>query len=230
MNNQKPILLSFFFWALISGTALANNSSLPSKRFEILSGQSAKTEKTTKLDWDKKYAIKNYVFGKAPAEFLAENYSYIPEGSKVLDVGMGEGRNAVFLAQKGFEVTGIDISSVAIKKAQMLADELNVRINTIAASIHDYDFPEHSFDAIICYYFVDRALNKKILKWLKPGGVLVYEAHTLNQIKVPGEEHYNRNWLLKPGELLSMFEGSTILKYEEPLNTREFRASIIVKR
>ena len=88
----------------------------------------------TKSKWDQRYNKRNYVYGKQPAKFLAENYSYISAESKILDMGMGEGRNAVFLAQKGHKVTGIDISSIAVKKSQNLAKELNVKIKDVKST------------------------------------------------------------------------------------------------
>ena len=66
-------------------------------------------------------------------------------------MGMGEGRHAVFLAQKGYKVTGIDLSSVAVKKANMLASEFGVRIKTVVASLKKYKIPKESFDAVVCF-------------------------------------------------------------------------------
>lgn len=227
IRKKIPHLLSIFIIQLFifnSGQAATKNTS----RFEILSGVSAK--KSEKHVWDKKFSSQQYIFGKSPAKFLADNFEYIPKGAKVLDMGMGEGRNAVFLAKKGYKVTGVDISSVAVRKAKLLAKEYGVRINGIVASMHEYNAKPNSYDAIICYYYVDRKLLEKIKKWLKPGGVLIYEAHTLNQRLVSGYEHYKKEHLLKPKELLDLFTDMTVLKYEEPLHERDFRASIILKK
>ena len=197
-------------------------------RFELLSG--TKKSKTVKTYWDKKYNNEEYVFGKTPAKFISQNYAYIPDGSRVLDMGMGEGRNAVFLARKGYKVTGVDISSVAVKKAQLLAREFGVRINTVVASLNNYKIPNGSLDAVICFYYVDRSLNKRMMAWLKPGGILIYESHTDNQRKVKGNESYDKRYLLREGELLSMFPGMSVLKYEEPLHLGNFTTSIILRK
>jgi len=214
---------------LILPTAIARNRhAISANRFELLSG--VRKSKDTKALWDQKYSHGTYVFGKTPAKFLAENYSYIPSGSLVLDMGMGEGRNAVFLAQKGYKVTGIDISSVAVRKARMLAREFGVRINTVVASLMEYKIAKESLDAIICFYFVERSLNKKIQEWLRPGGILIYESHTDLQRQVKGSEHYNKQYLLRPGELLHMFPSLQVLKYEEPVHLKEFTTSIILRK
>jgi SAM-dependent methyltransferase len=182
----------------------------------------------SKVVWDKRYSKRSYIYGKAPAKFLADNYDYLEPESKILDMGMGEGRNAVFLAQKGHHVTGIDISSVAVKKARFLAKEFGVKIKTVVGTLTKYKIPDASFDAIICFYYVDRELNEKIQKWLKPGGLLIYEAYTLKEYL----KHKNGkiNYFLKEKELISMFPKMDILKYEEPIHEKEFRSGIILRK
>lgn len=197
-------------------------------RFELLSG--TKKGKEVKTYWDKKYNNEEYVFGKTPAKFLSLNYSYIPAGSRVLDMGMGEGRNAVFLARKGYKVTGVDISSVAVKKARLLAREFGVRINTVVASLNNHRIQKNTLDAVVCFYYVDRSLNKRMVEWLKPGGILIYESHTDNQRKVKGNENYDKRYLLREGELLTMFPGMRVLKYEEPRHLGNYTTSIILQK
>ncbi len=213
--------------ALLALPAIARDP-LPASRFEHLTG--VKVNADSKSAWDAKFNRPNYIFGKRPADFLAENYHYLPFEGTVLDMGMGEGRNAVFLAQKGFKVTGVDISSVAVKKAENLANEYGVKIHTKVASLKDYPIPLGSYDAIICFYYVDRSLLEKIRSWLKPGGVLIYEANTLRQRAQASHKHDPVDYFLKEQELLRMFPGMRLLKYEEPLHQKEFRASAIFQK
>lgn len=231
---MQGYLKPFFILLICMSSAFANQrQAINAKRYEALSGireTEANSNKDGKGFWDSKYSDTKYVFGKKPAKFLAQNYDYIPAEAKVLDMGMGEGRNAVFLARKGYKVTGVDISSVAVKKSKMLADEYGVRINTIVASMNKYKISDGAYDAIICFYYVDRKLHERMLSWLKPGGILIYESHTDLQTKVKGSERYDQEYLLRPSELLTMFKGMRILKYEEPLHTGEFTASIILKK
>ncbi len=202
---------------------------ISSSRLNKLSGENS-TPFDNKTLWDKRYSKRSYVYGKTPAKFLAENFDYLKSESSILDMGMGEGRNAVFLAKKGHKVTGIDISSVAVKKAQFLAKEFGVRIKTVVGTLNKYKIKEGTFDAIICFYFVSRDLNKKIVKWLKPGGILIYEAHTLNEYNKINSKTENKNYYLQPQELLKMFPEMQILKFEEPLHENEFRSGIILKK
>ncbi|MDC1174736.1 class I SAM-dependent methyltransferase [Bacteriovoracaceae bacterium] len=225
----KITLLITILSVAYSTVASQNRKAVNPKRFELLSGI-RNPKKDEKVYWDKKYSNTQYLFGKRPAEFLAKNFQYIPEGARVLDLGMGEGRNAVFLARKGYKVTGVDISSVAVKKSKMLAREFGVRIDTLIADLEKHDFKKGQFDAVICFYYVDKKLHDRMLGWLKPGGVLIYEAHTYNQRNVSGNEQYNTKYLLQPGELLKLFPEMDILKYEEPLHRKEYTTSIILKK
>lgn len=220
--------LFVFFCALYSLLAIAKNP-LTTTRLNKLSGESS-TPYDNKTIWDKRYSKRQYVYGKAPAKFLAENYDHLSPESTILDMGMGEGRNAVFLAKKGHKITGIDISSVAIKKSRLLAKEFGVRIKTVVGTLNKYKIKPESYDAIICFYFVDRKLNKKIMRWLKPGGVLIYEAHTINEYYKKNSKVENINYYLKSQELLTMFPNSKILKFEEPLHESEFRSGIVLQK
>lgn len=235
-NMMKLIAKSILRLGLVSSLSLTmigqsalSRENISADRYEVLTGNRMDSADSKNL-WDEKYGQHNYVYGKNAAKFLIENYHYIPPKSTILDVGMGEGRNAVFLAQKGYSVTGIDISSVAVKKAHMLAKERNVNIKTITASALKYNIPENSYDAIICFYYLDRALIQKMKKWLRPGGVLIFEAYTERQRTIKKMEGHDVRYLLKAGELLNLFNGMTILKYEEPLHENEYRASIILKK
>ncbi len=217
-----------FAFLLSCQFAWAARDPISGSRFQHLTG--VKTSQDSKTQWDEKYSRPTFIFGKSPAEFLAENYQYIPYEGTVLDMGMGEGRNAVFLAQKGYKVTGVDISSVAVKKSYLLAQEFGVKIKGVVASLSDYKIAPGSFDAIVCFYYVDRSLVEKIKTWLKPGGILIYEAHTLREKKNKKSDHSEDSEYLREQELLRLFPSMRVLKYEEPLHEKEFRSSIILRK
>jgi tellurite methyltransferase len=218
-------MLNWFLILFISFSAYARTP-ISGKRLEQLTGVSS--SKSTKNLWDSRYSRRNFVYGKTPAKFLSDNYSHIKYGGKVLDMGMGEGRNAVFLAQKGYQVIGVDISSVAVKKSNLLAKEFGVNLKTIVASLKKYNFRPGTFDAIINFYWVDRSMVERIRAWLKPEGILFYEAYTNNQSKV--DDAFDESNGLVPGELLKMFPAMKVLKFEEPLHKDDFTASIILKK
>ena len=143
---------------------------------------------------------------------------------------MGEGRNAVYLASLGHDVVGIDISSVAVEKAHALAKENSVQIKGIVANIKGYRFNESEFDAIICFYYVERTLIRDMMKWVKPGGLIFFEAYTKEDKKESQGKIQNKLYLLTPQEILTMFPGWRVLKFEEPLHQARNYSSIIVQR
>jgi len=220
MNMKKYFIFTIIM--SISNTTYA----ISNKRFELLSG--VKKVKDKQTFWNKAYGKKKYIYGKAASNFLSQNFLYLPKGGTILDMGMGEGRNAVFLAQNGFKVMGVDISKIAVKKAQLLAREKKVQIKTITASLNKYDFKENSFDGIIIFYYVDRSLIPKIYKWLKPGGILIYRGYTKRQRRVIGFENEKKEYLLDEGELLTLFPGMKVLKFEEPLHFKKYTSSAIL--
>jgi tellurite methyltransferase len=224
MKITKFLIFTILFYSVNS---FARNT-ISASRLEQLTG--VRNPRDSKTLWDRRYSKRFFVYGKAPEKFLAENYDYIPYGATVLDMGMGEGRHAVFLAQKGYKVTGIDLSSVAVKKANMLAKEFGVKIRTVVASLKKYKIKDASYDAIICFYWVDRSMVEKISRWLKPGGVLIYEGYTLNQRKLKGFKNDPENYFLKQGELLTMFKGFRVLKFEEAIHLKTHRSSVILQK
>ncbi|MBT7669703.1 MAG: methyltransferase domain-containing protein [Bdellovibrionales bacterium] len=198
-------------------------------RFELLSGIK-QTDRIPQPPPSKLKGRDTYIYGKSPEQFLVDNYHYIPAGSRVLDIHMGDGQHTVFLAQKGYRVVGIEQSSLAIKKVKFLASEFEVRVDTIQTKINSYHPKGGPFDAIISFFRVERSLLSKISSWLKPGGILIYHAFTNKQLgKKEQAVDIKHQTLLRPKELLTLFPGMTILKYEEPVHLNNYTASIILK-
>ncbi|MBI3558366.1 MAG: class I SAM-dependent methyltransferase [Deltaproteobacteria bacterium] len=154
---------------------------------------------------------KGYVFGKEPAASLVENLNLLPIG-RALDLAMGEGRNAVFMAKKGFEVVGVDISEVAVRKARRLAKENKVHFKAVVADLTKYQIAPESYDVIMVFYYLQRSLNPAIVRGLKPGGILVFENNTKDQLKY--DKAASPEYLLAKDELKTMFKGLETLKYE----------------
>lgn len=137
--------------------------------------------------WDERYSAEEYVYGTKPNEFLAENFASIPKG-RVLSLAEGEGRNAVFLAKQGYEVTAVDGSTVGLDKARKLAESEGVAIETVHADLADYDLGEDKWDGIISIFVplpsqLRRTLYKNLGKALKSNGVFLIEAYRPEQIR-----------------------------------------------
>lgn len=179
--------------------------------------------------WDKTYARKDYVFGKDPAEFLVKFVDKLPKG-RALDIATGEGRNAVYLAKKGFLVEGVDISVVGLRKARKLAAENGVKIQTVNADLNKYHVKPNTYTTIINFYYLQRSLFPEIKAGLKPGGIVVFETYTIAQAKNPGGKSWEKEYLLEPGELKRAFSDLEILHYSETNDGKNAIASLVARK
>ena len=137
--------------------------------------------------WDTRYNTEEYVFGKRPNRFLIDCTAGLTPG-KVLCLGEGEGRNAVYLASIGWEVTAVDISPYGIKKAQLLARQRGVKITTLTADLNDYSIEPNAWDLIITFFVhipaVERArMHRKVITGLRPGGMYVLEGYSPEMVR-----------------------------------------------
>jgi SAM-dependent methyltransferase len=136
--------------------------------------------------WDERYGTDTYAYGREPNELLREEAKRIPPGP-VLCIAEGEGRNAVFLAGLGHDVTAVDFSEQGLAKAARLAEERGVSLTTVRADLATYDPPEGPFSGVVAIFaHLPPAVRKRVHGWiprvLAPGGVLVLEAYTPAQI------------------------------------------------
>ncbi|MBI5186630.1 MAG: class I SAM-dependent methyltransferase [Nitrospinae bacterium] len=169
--------------------------------------------------WDKKFSVKDYIYGKEPTPFLKENVGLLKKG-RALDVAAGEGRNSVFLAKEGFEVDALDISRAGLEKAMALARENGVaeKVHSMQADLDSYKFPEGVYDTIIMVNFTDRKLDGKLARALKPGGTMLYAARTLDFVRKQGNK-FNTDYLWETNEVLDHFKiFFRAIKYEEDPN------------
>lgn len=182
-----------------------------------------------RMHWDSLFNKAAYVYGRDPAPFLKDHIGLLPVG-KVLDIATGEGRNAVFMAKKGFQVTGVDYSDVALAKARRLAHDNRAQIHVINADLNEYVIKPESYDVIVNIDFLLRTLLPEIKKGVKHGGMVVFENQTLDQLGNPGGKTLRKDWLLKKGELREMFKDWDILVYREVNDGKDARASIVARR
>jgi SAM-dependent methyltransferase len=136
--------------------------------------------------WDQRYSAAEFVYGTRPNDFLASHVKAIPPGP-VLDLGSGEGRNAVFLAEQGCDVTAVDQSTVGLQKTERLAAERGVRVTTMQADLAQFEIrPGHwaGITSIFCHLpkALRRSLYPSVVRGLRPGGVFLMEAYTPAQI------------------------------------------------
>jgi len=164
-----------------------------------------------------------------PAPFLVENMELLPRG-RVLDVAMGTGRNAIYLAGMGFDVTGIDISPEAVSTASAAAQKAGVSIKAQVADLEsDYRIESGAYDVIICFNYLQRSLIPQIKDGLRKGGMVVYETFIVDQAQFGKPK--NPDYLLKHNELLNMFDDFRCLRYREGIiNGQKAIASIVAAK
>ena len=164
--------------------------------------------------WDKRFGKKEFALGKEPNPFLKKHIHLLARG-KALDIATGEGRNAVFLAQHGFEVDAVDISEKGLRKAQQLAREKGAKINIFAVDLDRFQIEKERYDLIANFYFLKRRLIPRIKKGLKKGGKVIFETYILDHRKLGTGGPKQAKYFLKPNELLRLFRDFRILFYRE---------------
>ena len=137
--------------------------------------------------WNERYSAPEYAYGTKPNDFLVSVASKIPPG-RVLCLAEGEGRNAVYLASLGYEVVAVDQSSVGLAKAEQLAAQQNVKIQTITANLADFVVEPKSWQGIVSIFcHLPSALrcqvHKAAVAGLEPVGVFILEAYTPRQLQ-----------------------------------------------
>lgn len=151
--------------------------------------------------------------GFEPAQFLVENIELLPKG-RVLDVAMGAGRNAIYLAKMGFDIEGVDVSPEAVNTALESARKAGVTIRTqVADLVGNYYIEKDAYEVIICFNYLQRSLMPQIKDGLRKGGMVVYETFIVDQAKFGKPK--NPDYLLKHNELLDMFRDFRCLRYRE---------------
>lgn len=139
--------------------------------------------------WDQRYDTSDYVYGTRPSRFFEHNESYLKAGDHALAVADGEGRNSVYLAQKGLRVTAMDSSAVGLGKARRLAAERGVDVDFQHADLRNWDWDATQYDLVAAAFiqFADPAFRAEIFngmeRALKPGGLLMLHGYTPKQIE-----------------------------------------------
>ena len=116
-----------------------------------------------------------------PAQFLVENIDLLPRG-RALDIAMGSGRNAIYLAKMGFQVEGVDVSREAVEETLARARDEGVSIQIQVEDLEKIPYlDEEVYELVICFNYLQRSLMPQMKNWVKPGGMLVYETFIIDQ-------------------------------------------------
>lgn len=167
--------------------------------------------------WNGLYEKSPFAGGKEPNRFLQRMLPRVQKG-RILDVAMGEGVNATFLAQKGSQVRGFDISSVAIARSLQLAKDTGVDIEAKRIDLDLFLMGVMEYDSVVMTYFKPSVTRfyGEIIKGLKQGGTLLVESSMIEDMPegLAKNEAY-RNFYYGPNELLQQLKDLRILFYHE---------------
>ncbi len=147
------------------------------------------TQSPEYLRWETRFSKPEYEFGKAPNDFLVRCKALLPASGTALAVADGEGRNGVWLAEQGLDVTSVDFSPAAQKKGAALAAERGVSITLIQGDAHHWPYPEAAFDVVAEIFTQFSTPDERPLKWagmrraLKPGGLIIIEGYAPKQLQ-----------------------------------------------
>ncbi|MBD3670210.1 MAG: class I SAM-dependent methyltransferase [Gammaproteobacteria bacterium] len=170
--------------------------------------------------WEERYSEQDFAYGTRPNDFLASCKELIPSPCRALAIADGEGRNGVWLAQQGCDVTTVDYSQAGVEKAKALAGEQGVSINAVCADLAEWEWPENTFDLVVSIFAhfppdLRRQVHRNILKTLKPGGTLILEAYHPSQLEYKTGGPPVAEMMYSVETLKADFDGAEIVKLED---------------
>jgi len=187
-------------------------------------------------DWNKRYRLRERPaedLDAAPTPLLVQTAGALAPGKaplKALDLACGSGRNALWLAEHGWEVTAVDGAPAAIEILQTRAAERGLKINAVVADLEkdEFEIEPSSWGLIAICYYLQRNLFEPAKRGVPPGGILISIVH----LAEPGEEDGPHS--LRPGQLEQYFAGWEILHHREGKATdsahRRAVATIVARR
>ena len=138
--------------------------------------------------WNARFAEPGYLFGTVPNRFLASQAQRLHAGQRALAIADGEGRNGVWLATQGLDVTAVDFSPVALAKARVLAEGAGVSLTALEADIGAWTWPEAAFDVVAAIFIqfaapeLRAAIFRGIHTTLRPGGLVMLQGYRPEQL------------------------------------------------
>lgn len=172
------------------------------------------------MDWNERFAADDYLFGTDPAQALVRYSHLFARGDRVLCIADGEGRNSVWLAERGCTVTAWDGAENAIGKARRLASARGVQVDFQCQDAAAYEWPEAAFDAVvgIFFQFAPPALRTRIFagmqRSVRAGGVILVHGYTHRQLEYGTGGPKIAEQLYSPGLLEAAFAGCDIVTLE----------------
>ena len=180
---------------------------------------------TMKHMWDDRYRERGTVWGSEPNRFLVEVAEGLDRGT-ALDLGCGQGRNALWLASLGFTVTGLDLSPIAIEQAREMAAVQGLDARFEAVNLMAWDPDGQVWDLVVLAYIhlpedMRKAVHAAAVSAVAPGGRIVVIAHHLDNLEYGTGGPSNPDWLFTETQLADDFAGLDIVRNERVIRSTE---------
>ncbi|HET8759746.1 MAG TPA: class I SAM-dependent methyltransferase [Nitrospiria bacterium] len=160
-----------------------------------------------------------------PAPLLVEFRDRLPKGA-ALDLAMGYGRHALYLAAAGWDVHGVERDPDAVSACRREAERRGLSLRIEQADLDAYRIPANAYDLVVVFYFLDRALIPQIRDAIKPGGAIVYETFGIENQRRFGRPR-RTDFCFQPGELAAAFAGFRVLASREGLVGGQYVAQLV---
>jgi len=197
---------------------MSNSASKPAPR---------KTHAQALERWNGRYSAPGFLFGEAPNAYLASKSAVLPGRGRALSVADGEGRNSVWLAERGLAVDALDFSPVAVAKARTFAARRGVKVDFAVANVLELDWPAQAYDVVVAIFiqFATPAERARLFAWflraLKPGGLLVLQGYRVEQLGYGTGGPPERDHLYTAAMVKRAFRGCEFLEianYDEEIH------------
>lgn len=174
----------------------------------------SQTRQKAPQSWDQIYLNPDARVPVNPSALVLETTANLPAGA-ALDAGMGNGRNAIYLARKGWKVTGVDLSEAAVRRAREEAGRLKVELDARVGDVEKMTLPRDSYDLILCLYAEPLAMRaaRKFIEALKPGGLLLVEGRHVESLSRAAAAYTPTGFY--DNQLLNLYGRLRILRYED---------------
>jgi SAM-dependent methyltransferase len=175
--------------------------------------------------WNERYRESETVFGDEPNQFLVEIATKFDRGT-ALDLGCGQGRNALWLAERGFAVTGLDLSPVAIEQARARAAQLGLDATFESVDLLTWEPDGQEWDLVVLAYIhlpeqMRRAVHAAAQRAVAPVGSIVVIAHHLDNLGGGTGGPQRPDWLFTEEQLADDFSGLDIVRNEQVVRTTD---------
>ncbi|MEN8239743.1 MAG: class I SAM-dependent methyltransferase [Actinomycetota bacterium] len=176
--------------------------------------------------WNQRYTERPWPTDPSP--WLVGNAALLGAPGRALDIAGGTGRNAIWLAARGWDVTITDVSNVAIDLAVTRAEACDVTLHTLEADLVGRQLPNGPWDAIMVFHYLDRALFPMFPELLEPGGVVIGSLATVRNLE--RNERPPLPYLLDEGELPGIIGGLELVVYDESWEEGHHDARFVARR